>query len=111
MGIEANPKVLHIIVGIQTPRNNDLNDTKDEVIAREDERNELPPWPPTIDKNKKGYMKWNKRSTCSSNNKDQTSKSKRTQHKQINAQEKQVEGISHVVGQASGDPFFPSIFQ
>jgi hypothetical protein len=43
MGIEANPKVLHIIVGIQTPRNNDLNDIKDEAIAREDERNELPP--------------------------------------------------------------------
>ncbi len=104
MGIETNPKVLHIIVGIQTPKDNDLNYIKDEVIARGDEGSEPPLQLLTINKNIKRYLNRNKRSIGSSNSKDQTSKNKKTPHKQSNAQEKQVEGIFHVISQASGDP-------
>jgi hypothetical protein len=43
MGIEANHEVKHIIIGIQTPRDNDLNDTKDEAIVREDKGSQPPP--------------------------------------------------------------------
>ncbi len=45
------------------------------------------------------------RSVGSSSSKDQMSKNKKTQHKQSNVKEKQVEGISHVISQANGDPF------
>jgi hypothetical protein len=54
MGTEANPEVLHIIARIQTPGENELDETKDEVVTREDKISEYPLQLLAIDKNKKG---------------------------------------------------------
>jgi hypothetical protein len=74
------------------------------------EGGEPPPLLPPINKNRKGYVKRAKNSTKPSNNKDHTSKSNRTQHKQSIDQEKKMDRTCQVVGQASGDPCLPSTF-
>jgi len=54
MGTKANLEVLRIVAGIHTHGDNELDEIKDEVVAREDEGNESLLQLLAIDKNKKG---------------------------------------------------------
>jgi len=78
MAIETSHEVLHITIRIQMSGNIDLEGN---YKGRQYGRGEPLPLPPPINKNKKGYVKRAKNSTKPSNNKDHTSKSKRTQCK------------------------------
>jgi hypothetical protein len=100
MAIEASHEVLHITIKVQTNWNIDLEGYENEEITREGnmEGGEPSVLPPPINKNKKGYVKRTKTLSKPSNNKEHTSKSKRTQHKQFVNQEKNVDRTCQVVG-------------
>jgi hypothetical protein len=84
MAIETSHEILHIIIRVQMSANIDFEGNENEGITREGnmEGGEPLPLSPPINKNRKGYVKRVKNSTKPSNNKDHTSKSKRTQCKQ-----------------------------
>jgi len=100
MAIETSHEVLHITIRIQMNGNIDLEGNENERITREGNMEGGEPLPllPPINKNRKGYVKRAKNSTKPSNNKDHTSKSKRTQCKQSIDQEKKVDRTCQVVG-------------
>jgi hypothetical protein len=83
MATEASHEVLHIIIRVQMSGNIDLEGNENEEITKESnmEGGEPPRLLLPINKNMKAYVKRAKNSTKPSNNKDCTSKSKRTQHK------------------------------
>jgi len=100
MAIETSHEVLHITIKVQTNWNIDLERNENVEITREGnmEGGEPSILPPSINKNRKGYVERTKNSTKPSNNKEHTSKSKRTQHKQSVNQEKKVDRTCQVVG-------------
>ncbi len=100
MAIEASHVVLQITIKVQTNWNIDLERNENEEITREGNMEGGEPFilSPPINKNKKEYVKRTKNSTKPSNNKEHTSKSKRTQHKQSINQEKKVDRTCQVVG-------------
>lgn len=57
MGTYVNLEVLHISAGVQTRGDNGLDKTENKVVAREDKGSEPFLRPPTVDKNRKGYVK------------------------------------------------------